>query len=137
MFTGSVTVVLRRLAGLDGPGTIMIWHSVGLLLLLAVPAWLAWRTPSLEEWGLIAALGLLMAGSQWTSIRALKLCEASALAPFEYLRLIWAALFGFLLFGDAPEARLALGAAFVLGAAVLATRAAGTAPAAAPAAGRT
>ena len=120
--TGSVTVILRRLATLDGPGTIMIWHSVGLLALLIIPAAAVWQTPTLEEWGLIGILGLLMAGSQWTSIRALKVAEASALAPFEYLRLIWAALFGYLVFHDIPDVRLAIGAGFVLAAAYLASR---------------
>lgn len=128
LFTGSVTVVLRRLATLDGPRTIMIWHSTGLLLLLAVPCWLSWQTPSLEDCAMIGVLGLLMAGSQWTSIRALKLCEASAVAPFEYLRLIWAAMFGFLVFGDVPDALVGVGAAFVLAAALLASRAAGGSP---------
>lgn len=122
LFTGSVTVILRRLATLDGPGTIMIWHSVGLLILLIMPTALVWKTPTLEQWGLIGILGLLMAGAQWTSIRALKVSEASAVAPFEYLRLIWAALFGYLVFHDIPDTRLAVGAAFVLGAALLASR---------------
>lgn len=122
LFTGSVTVVLRRLATIDGPSTIMVWHSVGLLVILAVPSLMYWQTPTLEQWGLIGVLGLLMAGTQWTSIRALKISEASAIAPFEYMRLIWAALFGYLVFHDIPDARLAIGAAFVLGAAFLASR---------------
>lgn len=132
LFTGSVTVVLRRLATIDGPGTIMVWHSVGLLALLAVPSAMYWRTPTLEQWAMIGVLGLLMAGSQWTSIRALKVSEASAIAPFEYMRLIWAAMFGYLMFGDIPDARLAAGAGFVLGAAFLASRAAKVPPVPAP-----
>lgn len=132
LFTGSVTVVLRRLATIDGPATIMVWHSVGLLILLAVPSAMLWRTPTLEQWELIGVLGLLMAGSQWTSIRALKVSEASAVAPFEYMRLIWAALFGYLLFHDVPDLRLWAGAAFVLSAAVLASRSGGAPAVAVP-----
>lgn len=42
LFTGSVTVNLRRLAALDIPRTIMLWQSAILLLILAAPAALAW-----------------------------------------------------------------------------------------------
>ena len=56
------------------------------------------------------------------------------MAPFEYLRLIWAALFGYLMFSDVPDVRLALGAGFVLAAAVLAGRSSKP-PARSPAAG--
>lgn len=123
--TAGVTVTLRRLTAVDGPRTIMLWHSAGLLVLLAPPSWFAWQWPTLEQWALIVVLGGLMAGAQWTTIRALQLSEASAMAPFEYTRLIWAALFGFLVFGDVPDVALAVGAAFVLSAAILASRSQG------------
>lgn len=120
LLAACVTVILRRLATRDGPQTIMLWHSVILLALLAVPAWAGWTWPAPRQWELIAAMGLLMAATQWTSIRALQVSEASAMAPIEYTRLIWAALFGWMLFDHIPSPTVAAGAVFVLMAVALA-----------------
>lgn len=117
---GTVTVILRRLATRDAPATIMFWHSAILLALLAGPAWLTWIWPSPREWLLMAVMGLLMAATQWTSIRALQASEASALAPIEYTRLLWAALAGWMLFDHAPTSNIWAGAILVLVAAGLA-----------------
>lgn len=122
LFTGSVTVILKRLSAIDPPRTIMVWQSVILLALLAFPAWVDWRWPTLHQWELIGVMGLLMAGTQWTSIQALRLSDASAMAPIEYTRLIWAALLGFAVFGHVPDAATMLGAALIIVAAVLAAR---------------
>lgn len=121
-FTGSVTVILRRLSTIDPPRAIMAWHSIVLLALLAVPAWIEWTWPTLRQWELIGVMGLLMAGTQWTSIQALRLSEASAMAPIEYTRLIWAAVFGYIAFGHIPEGTTMLGAILIVVAAVLTAR---------------
>jgi len=49
-------------------------------------------------------------------ILALRFAPASALAPFLYLNLVWAALFGYVLFGEVPDWRTALGAGVIVGA---------------------
>lgn len=116
----AVTIILKRLSAVDGSRTIMLWHSAGLLVLMAVPAALVWHTPTLEDLALIALLGVLMSGSQWTAIAALRAADASAVAPAEYTRLLWAGLLGFLLFGHVPAPEAAAGAALIVGAAVLA-----------------
>ena len=50
------------------------------------------------------------------NILAMKAGEASALAPLEYTRLIFAAALGFWLFSEWPEPRVWLGAAIIVGA---------------------
>lgn len=46
--------------------------------------------------GAFASFGMILFGT------AYKLAESSFVAPFEYSSMIWAVLFGFLLFGDIP-----------------------------------
>ena len=46
-------------------------------------------------------------------IEALRHGEASLVTPFKYTGLIWAMVFGFVLWGDVPEATVIVGAALV------------------------
>lgn len=64
------------------------------------PAILVWRTPTLEELTLLIGIGVLGVLAQSFWIRAYRVGEASAVAPFDYLRLLFAALAGFLAFGE-------------------------------------
>ena len=59
--------------------------------------------------GLAGALGHLFL------IRALRLAPASVIAPFSYSSLIWATLFGFVIWGDWPDFWTWIGAALIIG----------------------
>ncbi len=41
--------------------------------------------------------------------------QVSALAPFEYTALVWAAMFGYLIWGDFPSLQMWAGAAIIIG----------------------
>ena len=87
---------------------------VGMVALtLAVP--FAWRTPSLTEWLLLAAIGALGASAHLLLILALQRGEASRVSPFSYLQLLWAMLASFFVFGDLPGPTTLAGAALVAG----------------------
>ncbi len=71
--------------------------------------------PSLADFGLILLNGLTNAIGQYWWTRALHLAPASAVTPFFYLSLLWAALLGYLVWGDLPTAGLLVGSAVVVG----------------------
>jgi cytochrome o ubiquinol oxidase subunit 3 len=60
-------------------------------------------------------------GIIWLVTEALRAGEASAVAPFQYLRLIFVAAVAWLVWGEAPDAWGWLGAAIILGGAVIVT----------------
>ena len=64
----------------------------------------AWRWPDSDDLGLIAAIGLLSAVIAIAMSAAYRAAEASFLAPFEYANLPLVLLWGFLIFGDFPNA---------------------------------
>ena len=47
-------------------------------------------------------------------IEAFRHGEAALVAPFKYTSMVWAILFGFLVFGHLPDKWMLLGAAFVI-----------------------
>ena len=64
----------------------------------------AWRWPDSDDLGLIAVIGLLSTVIAIAMSAAYRVAEASFLAPFEYANLPLVLLWGFLIFGDFPNA---------------------------------
>jgi drug/metabolite transporter (DMT)-like permease len=48
--------------------------------------------------------------------RSLKLAPASAVVPYQYTMIVWAVMFGIVVFGDVPSPATVLGAAIIIGA---------------------
>ncbi|HEX6092828.1 MAG TPA: DMT family transporter [Dongiaceae bacterium] len=77
--------------------------SVGLLvttIVVLIPG--QWRNPDLQGWMLMILVGAVGGIAHYILIRALTLAPAALLAPFVYLQLVWAAIVGFVWFGDVP-----------------------------------
>jgi drug/metabolite transporter (DMT)-like permease len=72
--------------------------------------------PTLPDFLLLSAVGALAAFAMMSFISAYKLAESNFVAPFEYSGMIWAVLFGLLLFNDFPDFWTWSGMAVVAGA---------------------
>lgn len=103
----------RRLAATDAPLTTLAYSaSVGALATsLAVP--FAWVAPAPADWAAMAGMGLLGGVGHFALIKAFQHAAAATIAPFGYASLIWATLFGFLAFGDLPDAWTVAGAGLI------------------------
>ena len=67
-----------------------------------IAALFVWNTPSLEQLVWLAAIGTLVAMAHISMVQAYKYADLSAMEPFIFLRLIWAASIGLLAFGEFP-----------------------------------
>ena len=47
-------------------------------------------------------------------VESLKLAEANALMPYDFIKLFWAALVGFIFFGEVPDIWVWVGGAVIL-----------------------
>lgn len=74
-----------------------------------------WPAVSPGDLLLLILAGILVGTAQYLIIHAFYVAEASLIIPFKYLSLIWAALFGYVLWGDVPGSGVMLGAALVVG----------------------
>ena len=115
---GIVSIIVRILAQIDQPVTILTYQALGVGLLMLGPALWFWVTPTPTEWAILIAIGVLSAIAQYINILAFRAGEASALAPLEYSRLIFATLLGLWVFEEWPEPRVWVGAAIIIGAAL-------------------
>jgi drug/metabolite transporter (DMT)-like permease len=48
--------------------------------------------------------------------RSLKLAPASVVVPYQYSMIVWAVIFGFVVWGDVPSTSTLIGAAIIIGA---------------------
>ena len=97
-----VVVVARHQAQHDALWTILLVQNLLPLLVLAVPmAWL-WQPMPATDIPILLLMGALATGGMLCITWAFSHIEASRAAPVEYTGLVWAALLGFLVFGEVP-----------------------------------
>lgn len=120
--TGVVTISIKFLSRSDPADTIVVL-TTWLWVPLSLPAALTvWQWPPAELWPLLVVVGMLGTAGQYCWTHALKLADASTLAPFSYLQLVFVAVLAWLLFGETPDRYTALGAAIVIGASLYIAR---------------
>ena len=111
---GFVMVIIRLLSRSDSPNTILMFQAVGVAIVMIVPAILNWVPPTPREWAILAAIGFVSFFAQKANIYAFKFGEASMLASLDYVRLIYATLFGWLLFSQLPGVATWVGAGIIV-----------------------
>jgi drug/metabolite transporter (DMT)-like permease len=114
LFVSGINIVMRKLSQIDNPSTIMAYQSIIVTLVMAIPAFYWWVTPTLEETVYILIVGGLMSVMQWLFIQAFKVGEAAAIVPMIYVRLVYAALIGIIIFGEYPTTGTLAGAAIII-----------------------
>jgi len=114
MIYGSVTAAVRGMTATETAETLLMYQ---LLLITAFFSLLPFgvAVPTWADAGLMLLNGLTNAVGQYWWTRALHLAPASAVTPFFYLSLVWAAVLGFVVWGDVPSAALLAGSAVVVG----------------------
>lgn len=97
--------------------TLVAWQTLftGLMgVALVIP--FGWTTPTLLDTTLLAMLGIVAMVAHLCVTRALKLAEASVVVPYQYTLILWALIFGWLVFGDWPTPAMLLGAGLIVAA---------------------
>ena len=109
-------LIVKSLSRTESPATIVIY--VGLLLtpLSLAPALYFWSTPSLGTLAWLAALGLVANLGHLSFARAMASADATAVLPFDFLKLFFTAALGFVLFAEVPDVWTWTGAAVIFGA---------------------
>jgi len=87
---------------------------IGTFALGALMSPFGWVTPSLGSLGLFAAAGCISVSALFCVNRSLKLAPASVVVPYQYSMIVWAVMFGYLVFGDVPQMATIAGAAIII-----------------------
>ena len=112
-------VVLRYLGKFESPETVTFYFMVIGTLITALPLPFIAVTPTLDDIPLLFGLGLTGAAAQWFLSVAFRNAPAAVVTVFNYTGIVWAMLFGWMIFNDWPAPLVLLGAAIVIGSNVL------------------
>jgi drug/metabolite transporter (DMT)-like permease len=104
LFFAVYQIMLRIASRYDPPETTVLYSAlVGSIVLTAIGPF-SWRWPDAEDWALLLVGALLGALAHFSLTKALELGEASKLQPYGYTLMVWAAVLGYLAFGQFPDA---------------------------------
>jgi drug/metabolite transporter (DMT)-like permease len=107
-------ILTKKLTPIADPRASFAFTMVVGFVIVSVAQLFVWRTPSGEALALMAVSGLLYGGSHYAIIRSYEGAQASTLAPFVYAQIVGAMLFGYVVFGDVPDALTFLGTAIII-----------------------
>lgn len=100
---GVTLVVIKTLARTDSSLTITVYSGTLMTpISLAAAAWF-WQTPDLEQLSWMVLVGALGTAGQISLAQALRIGDASAVLPVDFLKLVWSTAFGFILFSEVPD----------------------------------
>ncbi len=108
------TIIIRHLSIRDDPVCITFYFTVtGILVSSLGILWLGWKTPTLSDFVLLIAVGLLGGVAQYMMTVSYRHAEIAMVAPLKYLTIVFGGGFGYLLWFELPDLQSAIGIAII------------------------
>jgi len=117
-----VSILIKTLVRRDSPDTIAAWLFITQTGILLIPTIYVWQTPNAQEWGLFILIGFMSLILQRTYNRGIQAADISIAMPFNFTRLIWAALLGWIVFAEFPDIWTWVGGMIIFAASIWLTR---------------
>lgn len=107
-------LIAKKLTEKDTILSITFWQAMGCVPLAFAASLFVWELPTLEQ--LMYLLGIACLGTIGHALlyASLKVGKVSVILPLDYIRIIWSALLGFLLFNHLPTAQMYLGSLAII-----------------------
>jgi drug/metabolite transporter (DMT)-like permease len=107
-------IVLRYLGRFESPETISFYFFIIGTLLTALPLPFVAVRPTMDEIPLLLGVGLSGAAAQWLLSTAFRNSPAAIVTVFNYSGIVWATLFGWMIWNEWPLPRVLAGASIVI-----------------------
>ncbi len=115
-------LLTRQLSATEAPFTVVFYVSLFMSVVTLGMSLPVWQTPSLEMLGIAAATGALGTIAQLCLVRAYGAADVSVIVPFDFVRLVFVTIIGFMVFAQVPDVWTWLGAILIVGSNTIATR---------------
>lgn len=116
-FFATSFILAKKLTERQDPGAIVAMLSLMCTLALLPAAIAQWRTPTLEELFWLTTIAAFATTGHYTLTKAFGAAPITVTQPVGFLQLVWAALLGMVLFGEALDPFVFVGGAIIVGAA--------------------
>ncbi|WP_436862585.1 DMT family transporter [Acinetobacter haemolyticus] len=114
LFAAMAFVTVRALTQTEPPERIVFYFCFIGALLSGIPMFWVWRPYQLEELFFLITAGILANVSQLFMSHAYRLAPAGQIAPINYVAIIFAGIWGFLLWNELPDLYSLIGFCFIL-----------------------
>ena len=110
----AIAIVMKSLSRTEPPDRMAMWQMLVFTPLTLIPALFVWTTPGFAALAILAAIGFAGTLTQRALARAYAAADATVVLPFEFSRLIFAAVLGLVLFAEFPDLWTWVGGAVIL-----------------------
>ena len=108
-----VIVLVKILARTETSDRIVAFHTLILLPLSLLAAAFVWVWPTWAQLALCVVLGAAASLANWLTVRAFTLGETAAVMPYDFTRLPFMALVGYVAFAEVPDVWTWVGGAVI------------------------
>lgn len=109
-----VIILVRKMSRTETSLAIVFYYSLASTLVAGAFMPFIWVTPDGGDWMLLILLGLIGGLAQIAITNAFRLANVAIVAPLDYTHIIWAALFGYFIWGEVPGNTIWIGTAIVM-----------------------
>jgi len=109
-----VTITIRKLSTTEPIWLISIFFSIIILIASLTTIPFGWIMPTPKDFVLLALIGITGGSANLFLTQSYKLSEVSLVAPLKYLSLIFAIIFGYLIWNEIPTLKTLIGSSLVV-----------------------
>ncbi|MBV28562.1 MAG: DMT family transporter [Alphaproteobacteria bacterium] len=106
---------VKELSRTEPVQAIVTYMVIFMVPLTLIPTLFVWQTPTPLQLVELAGLAGVATLGNYAMTRSVAVADASAVMPYDYARLPFAALIGFFIFGEVPDALTWVGAVVIIG----------------------
>jgi len=117
-FWACALIMIKVLGRTESSITIIAYMIIFQVPVSGLAAAAVWVSPSFGQLCVMALMGVIGTLGQWLLVEALKAGDTNVVMPFDFLKMIWAVLFGFLFFQEFPDVFTWFGSAIIFGSAI-------------------
>jgi len=109
-----VTITIRKLSTTEPIWLISIFFTITITIAGLVTIPMGWIMPNFQNFILLALIGVTGGSANLFLTQSYKLSEVSLVAPLKYLALIFAIIFGYLIWNEIPTIKTLIGTSLVV-----------------------
>ena len=118
-FMALAHIFIRKLTKTETASAIVFYFTISSCFWSALTVPFGWVIPNMFTFGILILAGLLGGFGQIFLTTAYKYSEASMVAPFEYISILFAIVLGYFVFGELPSLTVLVGSLVVISAGIL------------------
>jgi S-adenosylmethionine uptake transporter len=113
--SATASIIVRKIGQEERSAVLLLFPLLGNLAVMGAALPFVYRPMPMPDLAAVAAIAILSIAATSLIIFAYRTAEAATVAPMQYSQIVWATVFGWLVFAEIPDAMTLVGAAVVIG----------------------